>query len=162
MAQHIGMELVDMAITKGQLKAIVKECLVEILAEGMGAGTATAINEAVKKKPTTKPEPTVSSVMRQNASRVKMQSAAPAQSAAIKEAIRQNAGNNDIMAAILADTAEKTLPTMIENDGARMTRPTPTGAAERLVASYEPEQLFGEEAASKWASLAFVGLPNEE
>lgn len=146
-----------MAITKGQLKAIVKECLVEILAEGMGSGTAASINEAAKKKSIASSTPTVSSVMRQNASRVKMQ-----QSPAIKEAIRQNAGNNDVMAAILADTAEKTLPTMLENEGSRMSRPAPTGVAERLVASYEPEQLFGEEATSKWADLAFMGMPNKE
>jgi len=146
-----------MGITKKELKAIVKECLVEILAEGIGSSTGSAINEA--KKVSAKATPSVSTVMRQNASRVKIQPPAP--TAALKEAIRQNAGNNDVMAAILADTAATTLPTMLENDGSRSARPAPTGAAERVVASYAPEELFGEEAASKWADLAFMGMPNK-
>jgi hypothetical protein len=63
------------------------------------------------------------------------------------------------MASILADTAEKTLPMMLEND--RMKVPMPTGKIESLVASHDPEELFGEEVASKWADLAFTGLPNK-
>lgn len=160
MELHSGKVLVDiMAITKGQLKAIVKECLVEILAEGMGPSTSASINEAASKKnSSSKVIPHAATVMRQNASRVKMQ--APAQNEALKEAIRREAGGNDVMAAILADTAANTLPSMLENDRTRVA-PAPTGAVERVVASYEPEQLFGEEAASKWADLAFMGTPNK-
>lgn len=138
-----------MAITKNQLKSIVKECLIEILAEGMGPGVSTSINE-VKKKPIVSNVPQPSTILRQNASKTKMQSAA------LKEAIRLEAGGNDIMASILADTAEKTLPTMLEND--RMKVPVSTGKAESLVATHDPEELFGEEATSKWADLAFMGM----
>ena len=148
-----------MAITKSQLKSIVKECLIEILAEGMGPSTSESINEAVSKKPlASKNVPHTSTLMHQNASRVKMQ--APSQSAALKEAIKREAGGNDVMASILADTAANTLPSMLENDRARVA-PAPTGAAERIVASYAPEDLFGEEAASKWADLAFMGMSNK-
>jgi hypothetical protein len=134
-----------MGITKKELKAIVKECLVEILAEGVGA----SINE-ISKREVSKPIASTSTLLRQNASRVKMQASA------VKEAIRREAGGNDVMAAILADTAEKTLPTMLEND--RMKTPAPSGKIESIVASHEPEELFGEEAASKWANLAFMGM----
>jgi len=139
-----------MGITKQQLKSIVKECLVEILAEGMGSSTGASINEAARKSPTHPPVLSTSSVLRQNASKIKLQ-----QTSAIKEAIRREAGGNDVMASILADTAEKTLPTMLEND--RMKAPMPSGKIENLVASHNPEDLFGEEAASKWADLAFMG-----
>jgi hypothetical protein len=79
---------------------------------------------------------------------------------ALKEAIKREAGGNDIMAAILADTAEKTLPTMLQNEGRAPIMP-PGGAAEKLVASLEPEDLFGAETASKWADLAFTNTPRK-
>ena len=138
-----------MGLTRGQLKSIVKECLIEILAEGMGNNVSESINEVKRPLAQTK-QPSTAAVLRQNASKTRMQSNA------LKEAIRLEAGGNDIMASILADTAEKTLPTMLEND--RMKAPMPSGKIETLVASHNPEELFGEEAASKWADLAFVGM----
>ena len=140
-----------MGVTKGQLKSIVKECLIEILAEGMGQNVSSSINE-VSKKPV---QPSQSSVLRQNASRIKMQSSA------LKEAIKRESGGNSVMASILADTAENTLQTMIESDSRKSSQPQPTGTIERIVASASPEDLFGEEAASKWAELAFMGVPKK-
>lgn len=142
-----------MAITKNQLKSIVKECLIEILAEGMGPNVSSSINESVKRKslatsPQAQQTPSISTIKQQIAS--KTQFNVPG----IKEAIRKESGGNSLMADILADTAAKTLPTMLEND--RRTAPTPTGVIERAVANHSPEQLFGEEAASKWAALAFA------
>lgn len=142
-----------MGITRNQLKSIVKECLVEILAEGMGASASETINETKRKTPQRPTISTTSSVLRQNASKTKMQSSA------LREAIRLEAGGNDVMAAILADTAEKTLPTMLENE--RIKTPMPTGKIENLVANHEPEELFGEETTSKWADLAFMGMPKK-
>lgn len=145
----------NMKVSKGQLKDIIKECLIEILAEGMGPSTSASINEVARNKvPQKLPSssiPSTSIVLRQNASKIKMQSAA------LKEAIRVEAGGNDIMAAILADTAEKTLPTMLENDRSKVA-PAHGGSIERVVASHDPQELFGEEAASKWADLAFTGI----
>jgi len=146
-----------MSITKGQLKSIVKECLIEILSEGMGSSTGSTINEASKKpsaSSVSSSNPHVSTVMRQNASRIKMQ-----QSASIKEAIKREAGGNSVMADILADTAARTLPVMMEND--RTKQPVSMGAAESIVASHDPEELFGEETTSKWADLAFMGMPKK-
>ena len=144
-----------MGITKGQLKSIVKECLIEILSEGMGSTTHSAIIEASTKPQLKNKTPHSSEVLRQNASRVKMQSSA------LKEAIKRESGGNDIMASILADTAAKTLPTMLENESFRSVQPQPGGAAERIVASHDPSDLFGEEAASKWADLAFMRMPTK-
>ena len=136
-----------MAVTKQQLKSIVKECLIEILAEGMGSSTASSINEVKQKS---RAVPSTSNIVRQNASNTRIQSAA------LKEAIRREAGGNDIMASILADTAEKTLPSMLENDRTRVTPSQGGGTFERMVATHNPEDLFGEEATSKWADLAFA------
>lgn len=149
MVLHSGKVLVDMGITRNQLKSIVKECLVEILAEGMGSNVSESINEVKRKTPPQR-STTATSMLQQHTSRTRMQSSA------LKEAIRLEAGGNDVMASILADTAEKTLPTMLEND--KMKVPAPTGKIETIVASHNPEDLFGEEAASKWADLAFMGM----
>lgn len=151
MVLHSGKVLVDMGITRNQLKSIVKECLVEILAEGMGSNVSESINEVKRKPSPQRSTTTTASMLQQSASRTRMQ-----QSSALKEAIRLEAGGNDVMASILADTAEKTLPTMLENE--KMRPPAPTGKIETLVASHNPEDLFGEEAASKWADLAFMGM----
>lgn len=152
MVQHSGMELVDMGLTRSQLKSIVKECIVEILAEGMGNSVAVAINEVKTKSAQIKQTPQAAG-LRQNNLKVRTQSNA------LREAIRLEAGGNDVMASILADTAEKTLPAMLEND--RMKAPMPSGKIETLVASHDPEELFGEETTSKWADLAFSGMQNK-
>ena len=84
------------------------------------------------------------------------------ESPALHQAILQESGGNPIMAEILADTAAKSLPTMLEND--RSGAPTKLGRAgivENIVASKDPEEIFGEEAASKWANLAFANSPNK-
>jgi hypothetical protein len=141
-----------MTITKNQLKSIVKECLLEILSEGIGPSTSM-MNES---KTSHKKSPSLSSVMQQTASKTKFVN----NTQALKETIRREAGGNPIMADILADTAAKTLPTMLENDRTKMVA-APVGTIERAVANHSPEQLFGEEAASKWAALAFADPINK-
>lgn len=161
MEQHSGKVWVDMKIMKSQLKSIVKECLLEILAEGMGASTAVELNETIKKQQKsikaqipTRHQPTMASVLQQTASRTKLQ---PSTSnvEAIKETILREAGNNSVMVDILSDTAINTLPTMIESDRMKA-HLQPAGTVERVVAAATPDQLFGEEMASKWAALAFA------
>jgi len=144
-----------MSVTRQQLKSIVKECLVEILSEGIGDSTSSSINE-VSKKNASKNNSMYnnSTILQKNDSKIKTQ----LQSSAIKQAIKREAGGNNIMAEIFADTAEKTLPAMLENDRTKMLQPQHGGVAERVVASQEPKDLFGEEIAAKWASLAFTGI----
>ena len=143
-----------MKLTKNDLKQIVKECLVEILSEGMGS-SIPAVNEVKKQTLQKKPMTSTSSVMRQTAERTRMPSAA------LKEAIKVESGGNPIMASILADTAANSLPSMLESDTPGKFSPAPTGTAERVVAASAPEDLFGEEAASRWANLAFAALPKK-
>ena len=133
-----------MGITRNQLKSIVKECLVEILAEGVG-GSLQKLNESKTQSPLQR----VNKTIKQQRNRLE-------QSAALKEAIRVESGGNNVMAEILADTARTTLPSMLESDRSRRAALPSGGVVERTVASSTPEELFGEEAASKWADLAFM------
>lgn len=149
-----------MAITKNQLKSIVKECLVEILAEGMGSSTKGSIVEAGQRLQQQqhqgpKNHVPISTVMQQNASKTRLDVAR-----SLKETIIKESGGNPVMMDIFADTAAKTLPTMLENDRTKMAA-APVGAIERAVSAHAPEELFGEEVASKWAALAFAEPPNK-
>ena len=132
-----------MGITKGQLKAIVKECLVEILTEGVGNNSSTS--GIAKRQPS---RPSFGLQQKQKVSKV-------TPSLALKEAILKESGGDEIMASILADTAEKTLPAMLENE--KLKPSVVTGKIENIVASHDPQDIFGEEVASKWADLAFMG-----
>lgn len=131
-----------MKITKNELKSIVKECLVEILSEGVG-NSFSSLNESSRKSSQNFKSSKTSSFAKQRVA-----------SSALKEAIRLESGGNDIMASILADTAQKSLPTMLESDSTKFV-PAPTGTVEKIVASATPEDLFGEEISSRWANLAF-------
>lgn len=142
-----------MGITKNQLKSIVKECLIEIFAEGLGPAVKENITEAALKKSNLKQVIHASSILQQNASKTRL---AQNQHDAIKEAIKVESGGNSVMAEILADTAANTLPTMLEGDRTKNTLLPHTGTAERVVAAATPDQLFGSEATSKWAALAFM------
>lgn len=144
-----------MKVSKNQLKSIVKECLLEILSEGMGPSTPEDIKEAAKPRVRPQPigttNPSFASLRQKTASMTKMQ---PMSSDVLKETIRREAGDNPVMVDILADTAANTLPTMLESDRMK-SHIQPIGVAERLVAAATPDQLFGDDAASKWAALAF-------
>jgi len=138
-----------MKLTKSDLKSIVKECLVEILREGLGDVTptqsfplsrpapATALSDAIRRSTPQKPPP-----------------------AHISEAIKREAGGNKVMESILADTAASTLPKFLQaGDGKSPVPVTGGGIVEQVVAQTNPEDLFGDDVTSKWANLAFMDSP---
>jgi hypothetical protein len=138
-----------MGITKGQLKAIVKECLVEILAEGINTSNKSSIQESMIKNQKTQQK--VSSPRR--GEHVKY-------SKTIAETIKRESNGNSVMESIFADTAANTLPMML-NETKHAQPPAPAGSIESAVAKSTPEQLFGNDVASKWAELAFSETPKK-
>lgn len=148
MELHSGKALVDMGITKSQLKSIVKECLVEILAEGIGASPVNEVVSKTQKQATKKP-----AALPRRGENVKY-------GKAIAETIKREANGNSVMASILADTAMNTLPSMMNESSTQAPLP-PAGSIEGAVARSTPEELFGDETASKWAELAFAETPKK-
>ncbi|NBP00716.1 MAG: hypothetical protein EBU90_11410 [Proteobacteria bacterium] len=138
-----------MGITKGQLKAIVKECLVEILAEGIGSSNKSSIQESSTK--TQKMQEKVVSPRR--GEHVKY-------SKTIAETIKRESNGNSVMESIFADTAANTLPIML-NESQHAQPLAPASSIEGAVARSTPEQLFGNDVASKWAELAFSETPKK-
>ena len=143
-----------MKITKSELKSIVKECLVEILNEGLGGSIGlgnTILKNSFAATPGGQKNGAVFSEKRSENFR---NARNPTQH--LHAAIAREAGGNKVMESILADTAASTLPKMLENDRQGVAHFEPTGVAERVVAAASPEDILGEEAASKWANLAFA------
>lgn len=129
-----------MKLTKSDLKAIVKECLIEVLSEGIG-GSVVAESRSLPQQRVQPP-----------AGR-KFNPSLDTPVAKSKPAQPIIKTGNPIFDDILADTAKNTLPGMLQAEGSK--QPAPTGNIERLVEASTPEQLFGDETASKWAMLAF-------
>jgi len=144
-----------MKLSRVELKALVKECLLELLADGLGPIPQGQVAErrAVTQRrpgPPSRTAPTRPSVP-----------------APVKEAIRRHSGGDPVLAGILADTAATTLPAMLEGE---RRGPVSGDAAQRAVASVAPEQMFDSGAVDRWSKLAFMpgrpgaseGLPPED
>lgn len=138
-----------MKLTKSDLKSVVKECLVEILNEGL-AGSLYS-----QQRPSSNP---LQHASRQRFPESKSSSTPTPQ---LKEAVKRESGGNKVMESIFADTAALTLPKMLEGDRKGYSPPSPGGVVEQVVASTTPEDLFGEDVASKWADLAFSSSPKK-
>lgn len=124
-------------ITKSQLKNIVKECLLEILKEGLGNSLSKVDQE------TTVPK------------NIPERSLKRSPTNSLMTAIKAEARGNPIMAEIFADTAANSLPKMLsERSGNSSTN------EEKFFGN--PEDVFGDEATSKWANLAFSDSPKNK
>ena len=127
-----------MKLSRSDLKSIVKECLVEILSEGVGSSLLEGKTKQAKR---------VTEAARPQQRRLDPVLDTPA-SAKIST-------GNAIFDDILADTAKTTLPSMLHAENSRQ-QPVAAGSIERLVESSTPDELFGDDVSSKWADLAFL------
>ena len=140
-------------LTRSDLKVIVKECLVEILAEGLGELQRPSAANLQQSIP-----PQQSSIFESNKQQLQLTPRRPPPQ--MRDAIKREAGGNKVMESILADTAVSTLPKMMQGEGRPHFQPSDRrGIAEQIVATTDPDEIFGEDATSKWASLAFMETP---
>ena len=151
-----------MKINKSDLKAIIKECLVELLAEGLGSNLTESVQAAPRSlaRPQSRnrdaePLPGVRQAQRP-------QYQQPAQKSYLDERVQPQARGrvpavpaeiaaitrDPIMAAIFADTANTTL-----QEQARGVMPGDTAA--QAAARAAPEQMFDEAQIDKWNQAAF-------
>ena len=165
--------------SKTALKNIVKDCLIEILAEGLVGNNKATLREARELRGTIQEsyeknasrrivetkfqQPTQVTKSRQTAQRrpsyldsIKMgvDSASERQSSMIKNTVK-NLTNDPVMSDILADTAMTTLQE--QKEGSRPSGPSVMAGgdqAAKIVDQSSPDELFGGQA-SKWADLAF-------
>lgn len=137
-------------LTKSVIKQIVKECLVEILSEGIGA-----------QKPA--PRKSKETSYRKNKKEKYVDDADYGEIPRVYESKRKmprintNITNDSVLNEILADTAKSTLKEQMAADTkSGMAAIASQGdQAAKIVANSNPEDIFGGDAASKWSQLAF-------
>ena len=128
-------------INKTLLKNLIKECIVEVLAEGLGNSTVE-LNESIKTKTT--------NLNKSNIKKVKNESFENN-----IQSTTQGMTEDPIMAEIFADTARTTLQEQVAADSQKAKFVASGGdVAAQAVANADLGDLFGD-ATSNWANLAF-------
>lgn len=161
-----------MKIDKKIFKSIVKECLVEILSEGLSSnGDMVERRADLRENNGHDSKRSVSSLHQTNSSA----QMSPAKRGHLDQitfgvptrenpnpipvektkALVSKVTNDPIMREIFADTAASTLREQHESQGRTHIPTKPADDAARIVASSDPTELFGG-ASEKWASLAFA------
>lgn len=155
-----------MKMTKQDLKMIVKECLVEILSEGI-VSTQKTINESRQAAPRSvqdqRPAPVQKTSIADkisflpNKSEIK-RSSSPSQFAEQSQGLARSLTSDPVLADIFADTARRgTHQSMNESSSGTnhelMIASAGDAAAKAMLRS-DPTDIFGD-SASKWATLAF-------
>jgi hypothetical protein len=164
-----------MKLNKQLFKSIVKECLVEILSEGLSSN-----GDVIERKSDLREgSQTFGSDTRRSVTALQ-QPSAPVQMSSTKrghldqitfgvptrenpnpgsadktKALVSKVTNDPIMREIFADTAASTLKEQHEVKGRNQVATKPADDAARIVAASDPSELFGG-ASEKWASLAFA------
>ena len=132
------------------LKSIVKECLVELLAEGLSGGNTESLNESLSLKETY-------SDIKQDFKPVKKSSVNkvvnPNFEKKTKQLISQTT-SDPIMASILEDTASTTLQEQNTADRPNQFTAKPTDTYSQIASESDPMEMFGG-ASNNWAALAF-------
>jgi len=153
-------------MTRDQLKKIIKECLVEILAEGVG----NSLTEHIQRPAMGMPRPPAPLSNRPSQAPARRPSSLdhmrlgphaqqPRQSSTMPDYIRQ-ATTDPVLASIFADTAQTT---MIQQTEGRHSAPVNGGRAEQIVASYNPDELMAgitgqsaDQMNARWSQAAFA------
>lgn len=133
-------------ISRNQLKALVKECLVEVLVEGLSSeknvSSLSESKKTLKRKPSKKSSSSLGNI---NLNKKINESVAACTS-------------DPVLGNILADTAKTTLQEQLGEERNNMSHNLQVAAhgdsAAKAISSSDPTDLFGE-SASNWATLAF-------
>ncbi len=142
-------------VTRSVLKEMVKECLVEILSEGL-VNSSDQLHESKKRKPRQRKAERVDASVFQERKKM-LRKNISVQENAVKNRVN-NITQDPIMQDILADTAATTFKEQPLTESAAKRDYVPGDAAAKAVYDNELEDLF--DGAENWASLAFSGGKN--
>lgn len=151
-------------LTKSVIKDIVKECLVEILRDGINEGSSSSnrnISETTLRSTKTQSKNNRSKRSRKKSpdylDKISFDNVSKEKLETIDRTARA-VTSDPILSDMLADTAKTTLQEQAMAEGKKSYAPAGSGdQAQRIVEGNTPEELFGAESAGKWAQLAFGG-----
>ena len=135
-------------VSRSMLKCIVKECLVELLAEGLSGGDTRELNESISNNAVS---------FKNSVKRTQKPAAKKVVNESFEENTRKvisNTTSDPVMASLLEDTAKTTLQEQNSADSSNRFSAKATDSYSRAVDSSDPVELFGE-ASNNWAALAF-------
>ena len=135
-------------VSRSMLKGIVKECLVELLAEGLSGGDTRELNESISNNDVS---------FKNSVKRTQKPAAKKVVNESFEENTRKvisNTTSDPVMASLLEDTAKTTLQEQNSADSSNRFAAKATDSYSRAVDSSDPVELFGE-ASNNWAALAF-------
>ena len=149
-----------MKMSRNALKAIIKECLIEILSEGLGNVQAPArvpISGMAEQR-----RPGQRQGREFDASLDTPRRGTRLPTAALKNAIKESSGGNPMLASMLADTAMTTLPDQLSHgdhvgssqEGTSTSVSRSSAPIQQEQFSGNPDEMFGDGSA-RWADLAF-------
>ena len=144
-------------LTKNVIKDIVKECLVEILSEGLLANKDQSTVSEARRKPVNESSERRSRRLKELKTDHKTNAQKP--NTKLNE-LASSLTQDPILADMLKDTANTTLQEQISAESRKNSLSLPPGSgdqAQKAVDSSNPEELFGAETSGKWAQLAFGG-----
>ena len=157
-------------LTKKMLKSIVKECLIEVLAEGLVSPAVQSSSPSYENKSKTLKESMLNfanqGTKRQSKKKREShldsisygQKKKDAAKSSRLDELANNVTDDPILTEMLADTAHTTLQEQIAAESNKQFVSSGAGDdAQRIVNKNSPEELFGEETSGKWAQLAFGG-----
>ena len=135
-----------MKLSRSKLKELIKECIVEVLSEGIG-GAALTESSAKKAKPSRNQSQGKSSTRprRKVLDSIKFDQRVNEAASSMTE--------DPVMQSIFSDTAKTTLQDQLQHTHSSPSVPAGADAATRAAALSTPEDLF--EGSSNWATLAF-------
>jgi hypothetical protein len=141
-------------LLRSELKEIVKECLVEILSEGIGtSNTMTESHNSLRSF-----KPSRNKKRKSHLDNIVYKQKIEEKKKNIKEhVLSSNITSDPILNELLADTAVSTLQEQHAAEGKRGSGPSVAAAgdnAAKIVDRSDPSDLFGD-SANKWAELAF-------
>jgi len=146
-------------VSKTNLKNAVRECLIEILEEGLSGQKDTNERKSLMRENTNRSLRKKANVEKRSSVYDKMTYASPSpedQLERIAESARQMT-DDPILSGIFADTAKTTLQEQVQAESGKGSIASGRGdraAVESLKS--DPSELFGSDVANKWASLAFA------
>ena len=135
-------------VSRSMLKSIVKECLVELLAEGLSGGDTRELNESISNN---------AASFKNSVKRTQKPAAKKVVNESFEENTRKvisNTTSDPVMASLLEDTAKTTLQEQNSADSSNRFSAKATDSYSRAIDSSDPVELFGE-ASNNWAALAF-------